>query len=207
MTDLKKKYENQTIGQIEKQVKSDLEKSIDARKDAILTIYYLKTSSRYKENPLYAKSSFKVYLGDVYMMRENSFNESVTAFLNYPKESARWSVGLVSKVRRDCGAKKEKEVFKEIKQKEKDLKTPIKREQIQKIIESHTNPKVKGDKKPEYKTLYTNELRAHQATKERLTETINELKSARDQIEKLKITILSFRYVFEEERELEPVTA
>lgn len=196
MTDLKKQFENQTIGQIEKEIKSDLEKSISARKDAYLILYYLKTSSRYKENPLYAKSSFKTYLEDVYTMRENSFNESVTAFLKYPKECKKYSVGVITKIRRECGSKKEKEVLKEIVKKAKSLKTPIKRSQIQTIIESHAKPK--AEKKPAYKTLYNNELRSHQATKERYAEAVKELKAAREQIEKLKVTILSFREVVEE---------
>jgi hypothetical protein len=202
MTDLKNKYKNQTIGQIEKLIKSDLEKSIDARREAYLALYHLKTSGRYKENPLYAKSSFKVYLDEVYTIRENSFNESVTAYLKYPEECKSFSVGVISRIRRDCGAKKEKTVMKEIVTKAKSLKVPIKREQIRKIIEAHAKPK--SPVKPAYKTLYNNELRAHQVTKDRYDDAIKELKAARKQIEKLKITILSFREVVEP-REAETV--
>lgn len=164
MKDLKEKYEKQTIEQIESQIKKDYEKSAKARMDATLALYYLKSSGRYKENPLYSKSSFKVYLEEVHMRRENTFNDEVHAYMNYPKEAVKWSPGVVAKVRRECGAKKEKEVFKEVNKKEKSLKTPIQRHQIQKIITAHAKPKPKR-KWNDYKAMYNAEVKAHQITK------------------------------------------
>ena len=202
MTDLKTKFEKKTIGQIEKEIKGNLEKSIEARKDAYLALNELKRSGRYKENPLYAKSSFKVYLEEVYTIKETSFTESVIAFKKYPNECKKLNVGVITKIRRVCGAKNASQVFKEIAAKEKTLKTPIKRGQIENIIEAHAKPRAEVKAKPDYQTLYNSERRAHQATKDMYTETIEELKAARNQIERLKTTILSFREVVGE-RELE----
>jgi len=107
---------------LKKDIKISIESSLESRKNATFALYHLKTSGRFKENPLYKKSSFASYLEGVYNIREGSFNESVRAFLTFPKESVKYGVGLVSKIHRKCGSSKEKQVLKEIKEKEKALK-------------------------------------------------------------------------------------
>jgi len=190
MTNLKQ-YENMAITEIEKQIKSNNELSLEARKTSILALLYLKRSGRYKENPLYSKTSFKNYLLNFYNIREKTFDESARAFDKFPKESVKYGVGLVSKITRACGVKKEKEVLEEIKEAQKKLKTPIKREKIDEIIYKHSKPvEAKG---PGYKTRYIEEARLHQITKTRYDTAIAELKVARDQIEKLKATVLKLK--------------
>jgi len=188
-----KQYEKKTIVEIEKDIKTSIESSLESRKDVTFALYHLKTSGRFKENPLYKKSSFASYLEGVYNIREGSFNESVRAFLTFPKESVKYGVGLVSKIHRKCGSSKEKQVLKEIKEKEKSLKTPIKRGQIAKIITQHAKPSPPA--KPAYKSLYENELRMHQVLKERYHDVSTELVAAKEQIEKLKKTIIGLRAI------------
>ena len=185
-----KAYDKKTLSQIEKEIKVNNELSIEKKKDAMFALHYLKTSSRYKENPLYKNSSFKTYLMDVHNMRETTFTENIRAFTWFPKESAKFGVGLMSAIHRKCGAEKEKKVVKEINEKAKALKTPIKRGQIQAIIETHAKP---VHKNPEYKSLYNNELREHQRTKDRLRGALTELTAAKDQIKRLKETIVGMR--------------
>ena len=191
--DPNKKYEKKTITQLEKEIKSKIEKSSEARKDATLMLYYLKTSGKFKENPLYSKSSFKTYLEDVYSIREGSFNDTVRAYVKFPKESIDFSVGLISSIYRKCGAIKERKVVDEIIAKKESLKTPIKRAQIAKIISKHAKPV--PPKKPGYKALYDEELRQHQVTKELYQDAVTELKKSKEQVEKLKRTILGLRAI------------
>ena len=207
MTDLKQ-FETMTIVEIESKIKSNNMLSLEARKESILALLYLKRSGRYKENKLYAKSSWKNYLLDFHNIRENSFNESARAFDKYSKEACKYGVGLVAKITRECGVKKEKEVLKEIKDTQKKLKTPIKRAKIKEIIYKHSKPE--QPKAPGYKTRYIEEVRLHQITKTRHDEAISELKAAHVQIEKLKATILKlkkFKDVFDAINEKEPEMA
>jgi len=196
MSDLKKKYEKKTINQIEKEIKTNNSLSIEARKNSILALMYLRDSKRYKENPLYRKSSFENYLMGFYNIKIGTFLESARAFNKHPKESVKYGVGLVSKIGRVCGAVKEKTVLKEINDADKKAKIPLKRDKIESIIQKYA--KLKPPAKPGYKELYVNEMKRHQITKDRYNETIKELKAAKEQIEKLKVTILSFREVVEE---------
>lgn len=189
--DLKKQFEEMTITQLEKEIKSKIETSGEARRDATFILYYLKASGRFKENPLYSKSSFKTYLEDVHSIREGTFNENVMAYTKYPKEAVSLGVGLVSSIQRKCGATKTKKVLNEINIKKKSLKTPIKRAQIATIISSHAKPV--PPKQPGYKALYDEELRLHQITKTRYDAAMAELKVAREQIEKLKATVLKLK--------------
>jgi len=189
--DLTKKYKGKTIAQMEKEIRAKIEKSSLARKDATLMLYYLKISGRFKENPLYAKSSFKTYLEDVHSIREGTFNDNVRAYVKFPKEAVDLSVGLVASIHRKCGVIKEKAVLDEIVAKKESLKTPIKRVQIEKIISKHAKPV--PPKKPGYKALYDEELQKHQVTKDMYRDSLAELKASKIQIYKLKKTVLSLR--------------
>jgi len=184
---LKQKYEKKTIAQIEKSIKLNFEKSMGLKLEAMLGLYFLKTSKRYKENPLYKKSSFKVYLESVYNMREGTFDDSIRAALRFPDEATKYGIGLVAKVFRDCGFKKEKIVFKEIAIKAKQLKTPIKRGQIDTIIKKYAKPLPPA--KPAYKELYVTEKAAHDNLIAQYNDLMTAYKSAQEQIKFLKKSI------------------
>ena len=196
-----KNLEKMTIAQIEKEIKETIYGSALARREATMMLYKLKISGRYRENPLYDKSSFKVYLEDVYGIRIGTFNDAVRAYRKFPEESCAFSVGLVSSIYRKCGVFKEKKVMDEIVAKKDSLKTPIKRAQINKIIAKHAKPVPK--KAPGYKAMYESELRAHQKTKEAYRYTLEELKAAKNQIAGLKKTVLSLKALVEAVRDYE----
>jgi hypothetical protein len=183
---LKKKYDGKGIDEIEGEIETSKSLSLDGQRGMIFALSYLKSSSRYKENPIYRSASFENYLKGMFNMRLNTFYERERAFVHYPKETEKYGVGLVAKVKRKCGAKKEKTVFNEIREAQKKLKTPIKADQIETIIKKNSPPP-KG--KPifiDYKAKYFREEEAHRETKKQLVE-------ARTQIEKLKATVLELR--------------
>ena len=65
------------------------------------------------------------------------------ALINFPEESEKYGIGLVSKIERECGAINTKKVLEAIKEKDASLKTPIQRPQIDIIIDRHAKPKKK----------------------------------------------------------------
>ena len=189
---LKEKYDGKSINEIEKEVKLNKTLSLKAKKVVTFALLYLRNSGRYKENPMYRKSSFENYLLGFHNIRINTFMEDARAFSKFEKESLKYGVGLVSKIHRKCGAKKEKMVLAEIKEAEKSLKTPIKRSKIEIIIQKHTAPKAPLVKQ-DYKKLYADEVRCHEITKQKYADVAQELKKAKEQIEKLKATVLELR--------------
>lgn len=187
---VKKKYDGKKIEEIEKEIKSNKVLSLKAKKGAILALLYLRNSGRYKENPMYWKSSFENYLLGFYNIKLNTFMEDARAFSKFEKESLKYGVGLVSKVERKCGQKKQKTVLAEIQRADKDLKKPIQKAKIETIIQKHAKPILP---KNDYKTMYLNEVRGHEITKQRYADATQELKKAKEQIEKLKATVLELR--------------
>lgn len=187
---VKKKYDGKKIEEIEKEIKSNKVLSLKAKKGAILALLYLRNSGRYKENPMYWKSSFENYLLGFYNIKLNTFMEDARAFSKFEKESLKYGVGLVSKVERKCGQKKQKAVLAEIQKADKDLKKPIQKAKIETIIQKHAKPILP---KNDYKTMYLNEVRGHEITKQRYADATQELKKAKEQIEKLKAAVLELR--------------
>ena len=188
---LKEQYDKRKIGEIEKEIKTKNELSLIARKDAVFALRYLELSGRWKENPTYKKSSFKEYLMGYYSIREGSYREQLRAFTKFEDEALKYGVGIIGKVLRDCGAKKEKLVVEEIKKADKALKNPIQRAKIDTIIKKYAKPKPAAQ--PGYKSLYIAERRKNERLMENLTETRKENIKLKAQIEKLKATVLELR--------------
>lgn len=189
---LKLEYDKKSIGEIENGIKSDQLLSLEAKKEMVFALLYLRNTGRYKENPFYKKSSFKNYLLGFFNIRLNTFMEEAAAFTHHEKESLKYGVGLVSKISRQCGAKHEQVVLDEIEKIEKTRKTPIQRDKIDAIIAKYT-PLGKVSAQQSYKTLYQIELKNHEITKQRFFDVTQELKQAKKQIEKLKKTVLELR--------------
>ena len=180
---LKQRYDGKKIGEIEGEIKTNHNLSIEGQREMTFALTYLRITGRYKENPLYRESSFAAYLIGQYNMREATFMERERAFLHFYDETKRYGVGLVAKVHRLCGAKKEAVVFKAIKKAEDALQTPIKQEKIESIIIAHAPPPKEKPIRVDWEEKYNREYAAHQETKHQLLE-------AKDQIEKLKKTVL-----------------
>lgn len=191
--EFRKKYDRKKINEIEKEIKTSNELSLEARKTAIFALRYLEVTGRYKENSVYRKSNFKEYLLGYFCIRETTYRESFRAFDKFDEATVKYGVGLISKVLRECGTQKEKQVIEEIQKADKALKAPIQKAKIETIIQKYAKPTPPA--KPGYKALYVAEVRSHERTKEQYTEALRELKEARKQIEKLKNTVMELRPV------------
>lgn len=193
--ELKKRYAGKKIGDIEREIRENRGVSFEAQREMIFALSYLRTSGRYKENPQYRKSSFEAYLKGQLNMRMGTFLESERAMIHYPTEAKSYGVGLVAKVHRKCGAQKEKQVFKEIK--ESQGKEPIKQAKIEAIIQKHSPaPKPKAPV-VDWRARYEAEAEAHRETKK-------QLKAALEQIEKLKATVMELRPLRDMKAAIEP---
>lgn len=188
---LGKKYKGKKIGEIEKEITTKNELSLEARKTAIFALRYLEITGRYKENPTYKKSSFTDYLMGYFAIRETTYRDAFRAFDKFESETVKYGVGLISKILRTCGAKKEKQVIEEIKKTDLALKNPIQRDKIKTIIDKHAKPTPPAA--PGYKTLYAAEVRRHKVTQSRYREALDELNQAKAQIEKLRATVLKLK--------------
>lgn len=198
----KTKYDSMTIVEIEKEIQDNRELSIEAKKEAIKALCVLRSTGRYKENPVYKKSSFENYLMGQFNIRYNTFQEEARAFKFFPEETVKYGVGLVAKIHRVCGAKNEIAAIREIKAADNKTKAPIQRIKIEEIIQKHSTRPVKDEKK-NYKQLYLEEVQRHEVLKEKHREALEELKEARVQIGKLKRTVVDMKRVWAEELEAE----
>ena len=182
--ELEKKYEGKKIGEIEAEIGKNQDLSFDAQKRMTLALSYLRITNRYKENPQYKNSTFETYLKGQFNMRLGTFLEKERAIIRFPEEAKKYGIGLVAKVKRVVGAKKESAVFKEIK--ESQGKLPIKQAKIEAIIQKYAPAKEKKAPAVNWKMKYDLEVLAHMETK-------TALQTAKAQIEKLKATVLELR--------------
>ena len=148
MEKLKENYGKLTIKQLEERALK-LQHSIVEEKGRFIEILaYIELTRLWRKNPLHSKSSFAVYLADIYNLRIGTYRREKTAFLNFPDEAKKYGVGVVARIQKDCGAVNTKIVLKELDEKVVALKTPIKREQIETIILKHTPPKTEKSTLP-----------------------------------------------------------
>jgi len=156
----------------------------------IKVLIYLKTSGRYKENPRYANSSFYQYIDDRFNLRTNMYMEMQTAYVKFPVETIKYGIGLVCKIRRECGPIKAQKVFNLIGDSETNLNKELKRDRIEKIIRAHSIVKRKEhSEKVDWKSLYEDEVAKHEKTKLMLKEANRIIIEKNAQIERLKKTI------------------
>ena len=185
---LKKKYANKSLKEVEKSLDGFNAKSHESRKSFILGLYYLKCSTRYKEDKRYKTTSFENYALERHNIGERRFRDELQAFVKYEPGSKSLGVGMVIKIGKKCGAKKVPVVLKEIAAIEKEVKRPLDRKQINSVIWDNRKPAVKkaatGPTKAEYKTTLTN-------TRQELSTKYNMIKEQADQIDKLKKTVIA----------------
>ena len=136
-TRLRKKYDTKKLADVESDVLHLKKTTFSAQKGMIETLHYLETTERFKEDKAYENSSFDVYLKDKFSMLPVTYQNMRIEFFNFREESLKYGPGLVTSVKKKCGAEKMTEVFKEIKAADKTPKKPITRERIQQVIEKH----------------------------------------------------------------------
>jgi len=101
---LKKEFDQLKIDKVELRADFYKESSLKGRKDFIKTLYYLKYTSRFKENKFFKKSTFEQYLNTRHSLRLATFENEAWAFFKYPIASERYGAGLINKIKTVCGA-------------------------------------------------------------------------------------------------------
>lgn len=122
MEDFKQKFEKVDIGTLEKMADDARSQSRIQQKEFVEILFYLRISKRWKENKRYAKSSFWIYIEDLFNMRRNTYMENERAFVKFANETVEYGVGLVAKIDRACKSTDVKKVFQEI---DKDRKSVV----------------------------------------------------------------------------------
>jgi hypothetical protein len=100
---MKQKLDGKTIKQIENFAANENKKSVEHRRQFIETLYYLRKTKRYRENPVYKNAGFSTYISGVFMMNETAFENERRAYVIYPEQSKKLGPGVVSKAIKVCG--------------------------------------------------------------------------------------------------------
>ena len=150
---LKAKYDNQPIKAIEKEAKTTQGQAKDVYFGFIEILFYLERTQRFKENPLYKKSSFHQYLSFEYGVRFTTYHDTRLALGNFPEFSKKFTPQLVTSIRQKCGAVKLPHIINEIEVKDDGSKKPLTREGIQIIIDKNKKPLKPKSEKPNIKVL------------------------------------------------------
>jgi len=186
-------FEKKKIEEIEKHLADLKTLSNDAMLEFYTGLKYLEKSKRYKENKRYKAASFWDYIEDQFQIRQGTYRENVRAFVSYPAESKEYGVGLVSKVMRVCKAEDGKKVFKEIEAKQDKRKTPVRRDEIEKIIQEYAKEEPKITKTTtDWRAMYEQEKIEHGRTRDALLLANKEIDELKKQVEKLKKSAAGF---------------
>jgi len=182
---LKAKYDSQPIKAIEKEAKTTQVQAKDVYGNFVEILFYLERTQRFKENPLYKKSTFNGYLSFEYGLLYNSYHEKRLAMSNFPEFSKKYTPQLYSAIKKKCGSDKVAGVVKEIEAKDAKLKRPLDRAGIQEIIDKNRKPVKPKAEKPDVKMLQDKVITFQESSKklEKVVMTKDE------QITKLKATV------------------
>jgi len=190
MLKLKKKYDEKKINDIEGDVEHFKKHHVSAQKAMVEVLHYLEVTERYKENPSYKASPFDVYINDRFCIRKTTYMDMRIAFHNFREESLKYGPGLVSSIKKKCGAENMRTVLDEIKTADSKTKKPISRKKIQDVMDKYRKePVVKQTpviETVDWKAKYETEKAARIATEK-------ELETAKEQIARLKATVLRLR--------------
>lgn len=177
---LKEKLDKKSIKDIEGSIDENKQLVWEHSKEEIIYLFYLKRTSRFKENPMYKNSTFDTYINDRFCIREKTFNERLMAFVSFPEEAAKYGPKVISSIKKKCGINKLKTVLEEIKKEDSKTKDIINRDKITKIISKYELPKkIKSDYVIDWQLKY-------QAEQKLRTEIENENKELKEQVRKLK---------------------
>lgn len=151
--ELKAIYDKKSIQEIETFAKGSQAKASEFYVSFLESLWYLERSGRYTENPKYAKSRFKDYISFEFGIRHSTFRDHRHAYQLYSDMATRHSPNLYAKTKQACGEAKVPMVFKAINAKEQTLKRPVRKEEIQEIINKYRKPGKATTPKPDVATL------------------------------------------------------
>lgn len=187
--ELEGKYSSICITDLEKKIDSLKTVSRESQKEMYECLEYLRMSNRYKENATYKTASFWKYLDDRFGVREGTYRDHLRVYSKFNEYAVQYGIGLIAKIDRICGGMAVEKVVSEIQKETESRKTPIPRAKIESIIQRfEKKPRREKKEKPDWKTLYMTEKRAHDATKIALKTAMERIKELNEQIAKLKVT-------------------
>lgn len=132
LEELKAKYDTEQISEIELSCQNNIKSIGENRKEFILKLYYLERTKRFKENKIYANSSFSIYINNVFNLRYSTYNKERFAYIAFPELTIKYGSGLVNKVKQKCGIDKIATVFDLI-----NKTVNVNHNQIEAIIDKH----------------------------------------------------------------------
>jgi len=187
--DLKKEFDQLTINNVEKRADFYKERSLGGRKDFIKTLYYLKHTSRFRENKVFKSSTFEQYVNTRHSLRLATFEREAWAFFKFPVASEHHGTGLINKIRTVCGSENVPKIIEKIEA----LPKPD-MQKINKVINANEIPERKKRKADE-RTRPT--IKSLQSALDKAQGTIQaqtiELKEAYARIKTLKATAESYK--------------
>ena len=182
---IKKLIDGKDIQQIEAEIEKHIENEAEEDRHKITKLYALQDSKRYRENPLFKKASFALYLYERWHMRENTFEYRCKAYFNFPAFSMKYSPGLTERIIKECTALKAPSVINEITSLAGKRKKALSRADIEKIIDHNRKPK---QQKATVTPIPDWRARAERAEK-LVIEKDNIIKAQAEQIARLKGTL------------------
>lgn len=139
--DVKKLIEGKSIQQIEAEIETHIKNEAKEDRLKIEKLYALQDTKRYRENSIYKNLSFGMYLYERWHMRQNTFDYRCKAYFSFPEFSMKYNPGLTEKIIKECTPLKAPTVISAIAALERKRKKPLKREDIEKIIDQNRKPK------------------------------------------------------------------
>lgn len=187
--DLTKKYHRKSLKEIETSAIGNRDKSLEHRRDFILSMYYLKFTGRFREDLTYKKETFESYINERFNLRIGTYDQECWAFIKYEDASKKHGTGLINKIKKMCGPGNVVKVIAAIDSAEKNSKFPLSMSKKKKIILKSAKPrKAKPDSIP--KSFLESEI-------VELKQTIHQNRKSDigkdDQIKKLKNTVVKLK--------------
>lgn len=185
-------YDTLSITDLERKVVELSTLSRESMREMYVLLEYLRTSSRYKENPSYKKATFWQYIEDIFTIREGTYRENSRAFTKFPEYAVEYGVGIVAKIDKLCGGAKVSKVIDEIKRENISHKKPLSRSSVENIIQKYrATPKI-SKTITDWKSMYEAEKLAHDETRKSLKISVARVNELNAQILKLKATAEKF---------------
>lgn len=184
LEDLKKQYDAMSIADLEVTARDANASQAASHKQFIGIMFYLEHTKRFKENPIYANSTFAAYVKAIYGLSFQTYERYRFAYFRYEKESDEFGAGTIMHIVNRTGREAVSDVIKDFR-KEKKL-NPGKMETI---IEKYAKPRLKARKaRPTYKDIERELI----AEKKKNAELHKMLKARDEQIERLKATVRKY---------------
>ena len=111
LSEIRAKYDGKSIEEIERMALESQGTSVEARREFIEALYYLRENGRFRENPKFKDATFATYIHSRFMMSVSQFDRERVAYINFPDATERFGPGVVSKAVKKLGQPGARKVF------------------------------------------------------------------------------------------------